>query len=299
MYLCLYADRMEFPRWRGRPRLVIWSEMKAIRWPESRNSEAKIEIAVPKSTDWPLAKAALDLQSLSPEDRLLLIRYLRLHVADKEEAGWPQFCQKRAVPLVEALKKRETDDGASERPLAGEFLNRHLFLTGLLSPLLFARFVVREVSREMWWTTAGLIALSGVVNIRLAWGRWVSPFTEVVMGAAAAMVIIGLFSRSMGRDKPNEISWLSAATSLTAAFVGFPLLGNAVVQGWLKIPRQVLGWTGYAALLVLLWPALAYRFRTLRREKQQAPALEADALRRWDTYIETGELPPPADAPVT
>ncbi len=113
------------------------------------------------------------------------------------------------------------------------------------------------------------------------------------------MVIIGLFSRSMGRDKPNEISWLSAATSLTAAFVGFPLLGNAVVQGWLKIPRQVLGWTGYAALLVLLWPALAYRFRTLRREKQQAPALEADALRRWDTYIETGELPPPADAPVT
>ncbi len=132
---------------------MIWSEMKAIRWPESRNSEAKIEIAVPKSTDWPLAKAALDLQSLSPEDRLLLIRYLRLHVADKEEAGWPQFCQKRAVPLVEALKKRETDDGASERPLAGEFLNRHLFLTGLLSPLLFARFVVREVSREMWWTT--------------------------------------------------------------------------------------------------------------------------------------------------
>lgn len=301
VYVVLFADRMEFPRWRGKPRLVRWSDVEAVRWPGTRAIERRIEIAVPKSTDWPLAKAPLDLQNLSVEDRLLLIRYLRLHAAEVCEEGWPQFCWKGAVPLVAALREWETDGGASERPLVGEFLNRHPFVLGLICPLIMPRFVLRvvlrEVSRETWWTTAGLIALSVVVNIRLVWGRWVSPFSEVLMGTAAAMALAGLFAPADRKRQPDEISWLRAVLCLAMMVVGLPLLGNAVALGWLRIPEALAEWIAPAILLMFLWPALGSRVRARQRQKEQAPALETDALRRWDAYIETGELPPAADAP--
>lgn len=303
VYVVLFADRMEFPRWRGKPRLVRWSDVEAVRWPGTRAIERWIEIAVPKSTDWPLAKAPLDLQNLSVEDRLLLIRYLRLHAAEVCEEGWPQFCWKGAVPLVAALREWETDGGASERPLVGEFLNRHPFVLGLICPLIMPRFVLRvvlrEVSRETWWTTAGLIALSVVVNIRLVWGRWVSPFSEVLMGTAAAMALAGLFAPADRKRQPDEISWFSAVASLTAVLVGFPLLLNAVALGWVKIPKPLLQWLLIAVYAFLFGPVFVFATRRHRREKQQAPVLEADALRRWDVYMETGELPPAADAPAT
>ena len=45
-YVVLFPDRMEFPRRRGEPRVIAWSDIKSLRWRQRRDSDSEIVISV-------------------------------------------------------------------------------------------------------------------------------------------------------------------------------------------------------------------------------------------------------------
>ena len=182
-YVILHSDRVEFPRRRDEPRHVAWADVRGIQWPKTIEPDFPTVVTVPANPDWPIGRVHIDLQEVSPADRLTLIRYLRTATARFEQAGWPQFCQKRAIPLVEALRREEQTDAPGNRhsrPAAirasiSRFVDWRPFVAGAMCTLLFPLLLFRLVSRKTWWTLATTIGVSGVVNIRLIWGAWISP----------------------------------------------------------------------------------------------------------------------------
>jgi len=144
---------------------------------------------------------------------------------------------------------------------------------------------------------AAIIAISGAINIRLVWGVWASPFTEIVMGFAAGLFCVGLLapSKIKVRNRSEDVPPLLTVGSLALAIIGGPLLGNAMVIGWVQVPKEVAGLISLSFWLVLLFPAFFVAVRRRRTEKRQMAALEADAIRRWEAYVQTGTLPDAAE----
>lgn len=140
-------------------------------------------------------------------------------------------------------------------------------------------------------------AISGAVNIRLVWGVWASPFTEIVLGFAAGLFCLGLLARSKIEDRSRSegVPPLLTVGSLALAIIGGPLLGNAMAIGWVQIPKAAAGLIGPGFYFVLLFPAFFAAARRRRTEKKQAAALEADAMCRWEAYVQTGTLPDAAE----
>jgi hypothetical protein len=144
---------------------------------------------------------------------------------------------------------------------------------------------------------AAIIAISGAINIRLVWGVWASPFTEIVMGFAAGLFCVGLLAPSKieDRNRSEDVPPLLTVGSLALAIIGGPLLGNVMVIGWVQVPKAAAGLIGPAFCFGLLFPALFAAARRRRTEKRQMAALEADAIRRWEAYVQTGTLPDSAE----
>jgi hypothetical protein len=300
-YVVLFADRMEFPRRHGEPRVIAWSHVRSLRWRQRRDSDSEIVISVTASSDWPLAIATIGLRYVSPTDRVTLIRYLRLGGQELEQQGWRGFCRKQAVPLVETLQRSR--DGkvraVPETAIASRLeewsrcFDKYPFVGGVILPVVALTLFPRFVSRKMWWSLAAIVAISGVVNIRVVWGHWASPFTEIVLGTAVVSFCLGLVAR-VERDPERHAEVIPARVvilSLAVTLIGCPLLLNAKVLGWVRIPRGLDSWLPAAFLLTLWFPVLFHVVRRHHHEKQESSALEAEALRRWDIYMETGELP--------
>jgi hypothetical protein len=295
-YVILHADRMEFPLRRGPPEVVSWSDVQRVRWPKRRDRELPIVLSLTPTSDRPLARTSIALEHVSPADRLVLIRYLRLAAEQIEQTGWPQFCRNRAVPLIETADG-DGQGGAPKSPAAAELervprlFDRRPFLAGMLVPLI----LVRLVSRQLWWMAAAMVAVSGVINIRLAWGFWAGPFTQIVFGSAATLFCLGVLApvHPATQRRPDDLSTFSVIASLSALLIGVPFLSVALLRGWLWLPPAVLRHLDLAVLLVLLAPAFLHLHRRSRYEKQNAPTLEAAALARWEAYIATGILPTP------
>ncbi len=294
----LYPDRMEFPGHGTHKTVFYWSEVTGIRWPTLREEDPDVMIKVPREEEKVLPWIRVGLRHVSPADRLKLIRHLREKGAQVEQERWPRFCHRCAVPLVEALQRLEgaaASGGEPDTPDSSlgalsqgpwRLVKRHPFLAGLLSPL----FLVWMVSRSTWWTLSALVALSALVNIRLIWGRWVSPFTEACLGFAGVLFLFGLvtpknFALLRGRACPPRV----AVCSLGVLLFGLPLMVNALALGW--IPGQLGKWLGYLGLFLVALPIIIEIQKQKRRERQRAPELEADALRRWAVYESTGRLP--------
>jgi hypothetical protein len=242
--------------------------------------------------------AWIHMQNVCPADRWALIRYLRS--VDVENEGWGPFCRKRAVPLIETLSQAgEANDPAhQDEPLVAAvkrlsgFAREYPFLAGAVSPLVIVSILPKFASRSMWWTTAMIIAVSGVINIRGVWGRWEQPFTQIVFGGAAVLFCLGAIAparRSV--KKEDEIPPFAVILSFLVTLIGGPLLCNAMVLEWVRIPVPVVRCLPHVMLLLLMAPGLVHMARKHRREKRQAPALEAEALRRWEAYVRTGILP--------
>ena len=293
-HAALYPDRMELPGHGTRKTVFYWSEVTGIRWPTLREEDPGVMIKVPRDEEKGLPWIGVGLKPLSPADRLKLIRYLREKGAQVEQERWPRFCHRGAVPLVEAFERLESaaasggepDPPGARLPGPWRLVERHPFLAGLLCPL----FLVWLVSRNTWWTLSATVALSALVNIRLIWGRWVSPFTEICLGFAGVLFLFGLVTPKsavlrMGRYCPPR----TAVYSLGVLLFGIPLMGNALILGW--IPLKPAKWLAYVGLFLVLLPIFLEIRRQTRRERQRAPELEADALRRWEVYESTGRLP--------
>jgi len=299
----LHPDRMELPGYGTRKTVFYWSDVEGIRWPARRDGDGDlaVKIIVPRGKERMLPWILVGLKPVSPADRVRLICYLREQGAEVEQDGWPQFCCRFAVPLVERHRRAEGVPGAGGKPEApasppGAFVRRflqfhsqHPFLGGLLAPVLVATLFVAIVSRKLWWTVSAIVAISAVINIRLVWGHWASPFTEMCLGFAGAMFLAGwlsptAFGRSTGRDTDVR----GGFCLLAVALIGMPLLGNATVLGW--ISAELSKWVVLGGLLLSL--LILVRLNDQKRHKlQRGPAMEADALRRWAIYESTGRLP--------
>jgi len=296
-YVIMYSDRLEFPRYRGEPEKVAWASVQAVRWPKPRKVDAPIVLIVPAGSDWPIGRVIIHLKNISPADRLTLIRYLRMATSALEQTGWPQFCHKRVMPLIESLRRvEETDTFGNEQSPNGtvfasiiRLIERRPFVGCALSPLL----LVLLVSRKTWWTGATIIGISGVVNIRLVWGAWIEPFSTMCIGTVVAMFCAGVVSRNnhQPREDADTLSSPGVITCLSVAVIGLPLLGNAMALGWVQIPGPLVKFILFLFFTIPLLPALLHGYRKRQQEVRQAADLEDAALRRWDEYVKTGCLP--------
>jgi hypothetical protein len=227
-----------------------------------------------------------------------LIRYLRTAGATIEQTGWPQFCRERAIPLVEALQRKERENASVAQPASdasltcyGRAFSRSAFAWGMLCVVLLPLFLWRLVSRKMWWTLAIVIGISGLVNIRLIWDAWVSPFAESWLVVVALLVVAAAASPPDDKhpERAATFSMTPVAASLAAFIIGFPLLLNAMVLGWVRIlvPKEIAWLIGMTPCLLIIVVML----RTGRQEQRNVANMEDEAVRRWDEYSATGILP--------
>jgi len=304
VYVVLYPERLEFPQHRGRSLVLAWSTVTALRWTPGNREEPAIEVSLPKDVSWPTWPCSIKLQNVSPADQLLLIQYLRLAVAEEKQEGWGPFCRRWAISIVENLERAEHPQPPETEgsPLLAGFLERigllsfkRPFLEGMIFPLAFVLMLFPEfLRRRVWWAMAAIMAVSAIINIRMIWGFWVSPMTEIVFGTAVVSFCFGLFAPA-GDEKPeNEFRppFVIVILWLALALIGCPLLANAKELGWLQIPIPML-LLALAPVIVLLAPGFVLVARTQRHRKEQEPLLEADAIHRWEAYLETGRLPKP------
>lgn len=296
-YAVLYPDRIELPCHSARERVVAWSEVTEIRWPAVHRRNDCIKLVIPRRNGRIFPRTLVQLSAFSPADRLTFIRYLRLAGAEVEQTGWPAFCGKVAVPLVETCQRDADDaekgvDKLSSRPeeVLERLFEQPPLLIGLLAPWGVLRMILQSVSRKMWWLLAAILAISAVINIRLVWGFWAAPFSQFILGVAGAMFLLGVFAppercedKSRGIDLPGVPFWFAVA------LIGGPFVMNAAVLRW--IPAVFAQCSVLAALFCLMAPCYIGGWKAKRREKQTRPAREADALRRWEVYERTGQLP--------
>jgi hypothetical protein len=297
----LYSDRLEIPLHAKQPLVVAWSDATSICWPKNPDSEqARIRIAVRRDVAQTTEHAEFNLNDISPADQLIVVAYLRRAGATVEQQYWGDFCWKRAVPLAEAAERRRDSgaDTAIAMPRWFRGLEPYPFLCGLLTPVLIGPFLLhvlpKLVSRTTYWILAAIIAASAFVNIRLFWGRWASPFTEICLGTAAVCFLFGVFAA------PEHSSKVGRSTSLPVAIAWYvpalivcPLFFNATAIGWMPRPYDAVA--AAACFVIYLGAAFVVLRRHERRREKQAESLQADAARRWEVYETTGRLPPAAE----
>ena len=304
--VALYSDKLEISRFANPPRVVRWSDVTAIRWPRSRKPDsesAPVRLALQNDSAGPAGHAAadhaeIDLAAVSPADRLVLMKYLHRAGAAVEQEHWDDFCRKQAVPLAERMAGQD-GAGANETittPRWLQSIERYPFFAGLVAPIAVAYLFPKAVSRTTWWIFAALLAASTSINIRLVWGRWESPFSEICLGAAAFCFLFGVLSAPDRSKKADRIaSPLALVAWYVPALIACPFVVMASVVGW--IPQQFGPWASVAGGIMLFGPALQSMWsspRQRRLREKLIESLQADAERRWDVYQSTGSLPPPA-----
>lgn len=294
----LYSDRLEIPLHAKQPLVVAWSDVTSICWPKNPVSEqARIRIAVRKDVAQTTEHADFNLNDVSPADQLIVVEYLRRAAAGLEQQNWGDFSQKRAVPLAKAAERRRDcgADTAIAMPRWLRGLEPYPFLGGLLMPVLMGPFLVyalpKLVSRPTYWILAAVIAASAFINIRLFWGAWASPFTEICLGTAAVCLLLGVFAA------PEHLSKAGRSTSLPVAIAWYvpalivcPLFLNATAIGWMPRPYDAVA--AVACFVIYLGAAFVVLRCNDRRREKQAESLRADAACRWEVYEITGRLPP-------
>lgn len=296
-HVILHADRIELLALGSRRSVVNWSDVIAIHWPTGRDARIPIGIVVGGEERTASRTIRVGLQEISHHDRLTLIRYLRA-AANVDQKGWSKFCYKRAIPLAEACQGiRDTDiDGmetagcqSSPDSLMRGYCNlfkRRPFLAGLLVPLCAPRFL----SRKMWWTLSIHLAVSALINIRLVWGQWASPFTEMILGVSAACLVLGCLAPSRAfLSRKGEVPVSGVHFWLGLALTVVPFIGNAGVKAW--IPLAIAKYVVLAGFFMLQTPIFIHLLKLKARERREGPRLEAEALRRWTVYETTGQLP--------
>ncbi len=295
----LYPDRVELPLSRARKGGFALSEVEAIEWPKARHGEEPVRVRVCLANERCFSWVSIGLKDVSREDRVTLIRYLRKAGAESDQENWPEFCQKHAVPLLESLQGKPPSNGEKTygSPIPGivkrvsGLAEKHPFLTGLAWPLALAVILLSMLSRKTWWTVAVVLSLSTVINIRLVWGSWASPFTEICAGFVGMMLVMGIFAPNrIGVSQRVDVGGLTAVVWLASLLIGIPLLGNAATLEW--IPRPVGRFVGPVSLWLLVCGApCLLLWKQTQREKRQPPSEDAEALRRWELYERTGESP--------
>ena len=198
-FAILHGDRMELCG----VGLFSWSQVQAIRWGSRRAADyhATIEIEVASGDGKPENCLQLDLAMVLPRDRVKLIRYLRVAGAEVRQDGWPEFCSRYAVPLVENCQHAQSTARAGDpTPTRSLWLELKYFLVGmLLWPLAFIALIPRCLVadwRPVCWLCAIAIGSLGLRQvIACGWipagvGKW--AFMGLVLVVSVPFLLLRL-----------------------------------------------------------------------------------------------------------
>lgn len=285
-----------------------WSDVEKIRWPKGRNQDgcACVRISLAHTSRMSSAQIPLGAASVSSEDRLILIRYLRLVGTHIPQENWPTFCQWCAVPTVIECEGKDTSGGpeekASEAPtcwasaLLRAFFRigeRSPFLLGLATlfalPLLCPLVLAILMSRKAWWLFSILLGISAAINLPLVvgWNAWVATWLIVI---PLVPLILSIFAPSEAQTSkapadcvPGGIVWL------VVTVLGIPFLLAASVNGWVPAALAKYVLLGYVCgfpFLLLLAVHRQKRLQDVDRNQR-----ESEALQRWAAYENSERLP--------
>ena len=249
--LLLHSNHIERKNASGR---VDWKDIIAIRWPLN-SDQSDIQLITERGL---IEKTfSIDFSAVELPDKVVLVRYLRLYGYDLEQHRWPEFCHHDAAPLLESVNSPESSQEVFKRltwkerffVCGNSFIASRPFLAGLMAPLTFGLFVLPlMVSRTTAWMLASLTAISAFINIYAFWGEWLSPVTQICIGAIGAMAFVGILSPP--RRLPNDhgdaryskvASNVLAWCSLTVLILGAPLYLNLVARDMApELPAAIL-----------------------------------------------------------
>lgn len=272
-------------------------DIESIHWPRHGGLDVPIRLGVYGQDPGTVDSINIKPGGVADRDRAILIAYLHLTASENKQENWPEYCVRCAVPLLDGLVAGGNDGTAAQfstnaledskgtRCVRAMFwIERHPFYSGLFLPLLVIPVFVLIVSREAYWMTAAAIAFSAVVNIRLIWGQWLSPFTEVCFGFAAALFLMGCFSppRSTRAQSKKVNVVAGGGIWILLLIVGGPLVANAaqagIVPHW--IAKELLLVAFYGTLLVPIWIANRQLKRQLMRDAEPGSV----PLARWASF---------------
>lgn len=236
-------------------------------------------------------RAQLLFERLTAADRLILIRYLRRLPDGIEQSGWPSFCRAYAAPLV----KRLDPEASPQKQQVGRrsLLERCMEFSSHIDPAApkWSDYLVLPatvmgvfgvVSRRMYWLTAGLLVASAVINIRLFWDAWLSPFSEIILAFAAVLVALSCFSSAARPAKDAASMGIHVVFWFAVGIIGVPLFGNCVAAGFLP------PWCGQFGIHLLFvaihMPIIVLVIRKRRAELQSRARDEEEALASWNAY---------------
>lgn len=299
----LFRDGIVLPSNKMQPEFQ-WADVEKIQWPKGRDQNGCFHVRlflVNKSRVF-CPQIPLDTESISPADRLMLIRYLRLVGANIPQENWPAFCKWCAVPTIEGCQGKHTQgmlgDTAvgAEKSWAGALLRKFFtigewspFLLGVLImlafPLVCPLYLATMVPRKTWWIIAVLLGVSAAINLPLLLG-WNVQVATLVIVVPLALLILGLFASPVGKTSRDRTYHVRGGMTLVVVIVfGFPTLLAAGINGW--IPAMV---AKYALLGLLLAMPVFIILDTRRRKRLQdidKEELETAAMQRWATYEDT------------
>jgi hypothetical protein len=298
-FLTLYADHLVESAHRGDEIVVRCDEIASIRWPAQGGLNVPIRVRFHDAEPGGSRTLYIKPSDATYRDRAILIGYLHVVAGHAAQDNWPEYCVRCAVPLLDSATDEAKDlpfgrhIGESASPFeklvvpVTAWLSKYPLLLGLFAPLLGVGLLVvavSRVSREVYWMTAAAISISAVINIRLVWGQWVAPFTEICFGFAAAMFVLGFLStpRSARKDIQNVETVPYAAWFLLALIVGGPLLTNAAharfVPNWFA--KYVVLTTFYGMLILPMWLAARNRRKQLKIDAKPG----SEPRKRWAAF---------------
>ena len=263
-------------------RKVHWDQITSVRW---LGELGGLAIST-NEFKTPLGFFQMNFDGISAEDRLVFVRFVKRSIQGIEEAGWTNYCMKVAVPLIKRVEQQRFAESQPDLQADQESLifsplqkvaKKHPFWVGFLMIIWSFFCVFRLVSRQMCWTVAGMLAVSGLINIRLIWGEWHEPFTSIVYGASGLFFFLGCIS---ARNKSNhqtlggKFLYRFTLGYLGLLLIGLPLLLNIVSLEGDYLSPLIFGFV-FCLLLYLV-------FVSERRENSESN--QQDALSSWEAW---------------
>lgn len=291
----LYNDRIKVFVTNTISCVFSWSEIEEVHWPSRCDDDSKIMLWLIKCNKAPQGFTDISLSYLCANDKLTLIRCIRLATQHLEQVRWPSFCRHVAVPLAERLPRNEEETFTANHYRAMRSSERaYALLKGVKLSLMTPYFMARLVSRKTWWTVATLVGISGVINIRMIWGEWVEPFASYTYGSTLVFFLLGFASPwDVSTNECKErMSDLHGVLNFGILLIGGPLFVIALDLNCVWLPENLREFIAFVFILLYLSPPIAWMISDHRIEKRDGPALDAAAMRRWEEYEETGVLPP-------
>ena len=227
--------------------------------------------------DWEIA-----LNHFQAGDRLLVIHYLQQ--IETEHEDWDAFSGRYLENWLEQPSQLIPVWFA-------EAIKRHPFWASFFWGPYMSVIYLAQVPLTIYWAIGFSVAISGVINLRMMHGTWLSPIGESIVGFAAALILAGVIAACF----PNTRSRRSVSESeRTAGYLALVILALALIFSPLAV--QLLLMVGFKILAMLtlqisIWlPCVPFFVQRGRKAKEKKDNFEAHVERAnqlWQAHLES------------